>query len=101
MLTGSYIPRWVPLRLDGAVFGHGIAFTVDRKRDGYAGQLLEAEVVRRLATARGTLGSAAEYLFRTRDGLRELGLHDRVVERLAAQVEAAQQAAPVAPAPLG
>lgn len=85
MLAGSYVPRWVALR-DGPgrpAYGHGIAFTINRGAEQYAGKLERAEVVRRLATARGELGSAADYLFRTRDGLRSLGIRDPGVERLA------------------
>lgn len=87
MLSGSYAPRWVPLRASGGgPFGHGIAFTVDRAGPFYAGALNEDEVVRRLATAQGALGSSADYLFHTRDGLRSLGVRDPAVERLAARV---------------
>lgn len=94
MLAGSYVPRWLTVRaLDGTPFGRAIAFTIDRSRPSYAGEITEAETVRRLATARGALGTGAEYLFRTRDGLRSLGLRDRNVERLAVQVAAAQLAA--------
>ncbi|MBV9734785.1 MAG: gamma-glutamylcyclotransferase [Acidisphaera sp.] len=94
MLAGSYVPRWLTVRaLDGTPFARAIAFTIDRARPSYAGALTEAETVRRLATARGALGSGAEYLFRTRDGLRSLGLRDRTVEHLADQVAAAQAGA--------
>lgn len=92
MVAGSYVPRWVALR-DGIgpgapAYGHGIAFTINRGAEQYAGKLAQAELVRRLATARGELGSSADYLLRTRDGLRSLGIRDPGVERLAAAVEA-------------
>ncbi|MBV9784299.1 MAG: gamma-glutamylcyclotransferase [Acidisphaera sp.] len=94
MLAGSYIPRWVSLRtLEGEPLGRAITFTIDRRRPSYAGTLTEVETIRRLATAKGALGSAADYLFHTRDGLRSLGLRDRTVERLARRVEAAQAGA--------
>lgn len=92
MLSGSYVPRWVRLRgagpgaADRRGFGWAIAFTMDRRSDSYAGALGEDEIVRRLATAHGMLGSAAEYLFRTRDGLHAHGLRDRRVEHLARRV---------------
>lgn len=91
MLSGSYAPRWMRLRDQaGAPFAHGIGFVIDRAGPYYAGALAEEETVRRLATARGNLGSSAEYLLRTRDGLRLLGINDPHVERLARQVELAQ-----------
>ncbi len=89
MLSGSYQPRWIAVRDEhGAKFGHAIGFTICRTGDYYVGGLAEDEVVRRLATASGGLGSSAEYLFHTRDGLRSLGILDPRIERLAQQVEA-------------
>jgi cation transport protein ChaC len=93
MLTGAYVPQWVPLLdAEGRSFGTGLAFTVNRDGAHYDGGLDDAEVVRRLATASGTLGSAADYLFRTCDGLRLAGIPDAALERLAAGVRAEQAA---------
>lgn len=91
MVCGAYVPRWVELKAaDGGSFGWAIAFTVDAKAARYAGNLDEDTVVRLLATASGALGSAADYLFRTRDSLRANGIHDASLERLALRVEAAR-----------
>ena len=90
MLSGSYQPRWVRVRgADGVPFGHAVAFTIHRGGENYAGGLTEPEVVRSLATASGALGSAADYLFRTADGLRSLGIADPRIERLVRQVRSA------------
>jgi cation transport protein ChaC len=88
MLADGYMARWVTLhaRADGAALP-AIAFVVNHAAAFYAGDLPEDETVRRLATARGELGSSAEYLLRTREGLRGLGLHDPLIERLADRVE--------------
>ncbi len=83
MVADGYIPRWVPLVDEaGAPAGAGIAFTINPTQPTYCGDLAEEEVVRRLATARGRLGSGAEYLFRTHDGLAALGVIDPALERL-------------------
>jgi cation transport protein ChaC len=88
MVARGYIPRWVPMASpDGTPIGHGLAFTIDPEGPGYC-DLCEEDVVRRLATARGRMGTAAEYLFRTRDGLRDLDIHCPFVERLATLVDA-------------
>ena len=93
MLSGSYQPRWVRVRgPDGAPFGMAVAFTIDRAGENYAGALGRDDVVRRLASAAGALGSSAEYLFRTRDGLRSLGIVDPGIEDLARRVERASTA---------
>ncbi len=93
MLSGAYIPTWVELfDEDGRVFGHAIAFTIDAGGCDYAGGLTRDEVVGRLATASGALGSAADYLFRTCEGLRANEISDTQLEALAKAVEAAQSA---------
>lgn len=91
MVADAYIPRWVDL-LDesGMRFGSGIAFTMDPLASAYAGGLSDEARVQRIATASGSIGSSADYLFRTRDGLRALGIMDEALEGLAADVEAAQ-----------
>ncbi len=92
MIAGSYSPRWVRVRdAAGVPFGYAIAFTIRRDAPQYAGTLTRAELVDRLARARGALGSSAEYLFQTRDGLRALGIRDRAIEQLADDVAAAVQ----------
>ncbi len=89
MVTGAYVPRWLDLfGQDGACFGKALAFTMDKAHVNYAGDLVIDAVVKVLATASGTLGTAAEYLFRTRDGLRACGIPDAELERLAEFVEA-------------
>ncbi len=92
MLSGAYMPRWLEVAAPdtGVVFGRAIAFTINPANPFYVRDLDEAETVARLATARGRLGSAADYLFRTRDGLRALDVQDELVERLARAVEQAQ-----------
>ncbi len=90
MLSGSYAPRWVGVRgPDGARFADAIAFTIRRDGPYYTAPMDRTALVARLATAAGALGSCADYLLRTRDGLRSLGIRDRWVERLAAEVESA------------
>ena len=89
MVTAGYAPRWLEVRDPaGTPFGHALAFTIGPESHGYEGDLSDAETVRRLATAAGELGSSAEYLFRTWEGLRGLGVDDPMVERLAAEVRA-------------
>jgi cation transport protein ChaC len=91
MLAGAYVPRWLDVKdADGIRFGAAIAFTIDRTAPRYAGDLAHDAVVERLATAAGELGSSADYLFHTRDGLRAHGIPDPDLERLAASVEAAR-----------
>ena len=87
MLAGSYVPRWIDVLDEAGVrFGSAIAFTINREAEQYAGDLAHEAVIQRLATAAGELGSAADYLFRTCEGLRGHGIPDTELERLAASV---------------
>ena len=91
MLCGIYTPRWLEVRgADGKVFGNAIAFTINTLRKQYVGDLSDEDTVDRLAHAAGALGSSADYLFRTRDGLRANGIPDHDLEALSALVEQAQ-----------
>jgi len=93
MLAGSYVPRWLDLfDSEGKRFGSAIAFTVNPEAEHYAGKMGREVVIERLATACGALGSAADYLFRTCDGLRSYGIPDPELEHLAEHVRAAQAA---------
>ncbi len=91
MLAGSYVPRWLDL-LDpaGTRFGAGLAFTINVAADQYAGALAKEEVIGRLATAGGELGSCADYLARTCAGLHAAGIPDAELDQLLGAVRAAQ-----------
>jgi cation transport protein ChaC len=88
MLTGSYVPRWLEAVDQEGVAQPVLTFTIDREGPQYA-QLDEAAAVARLATARGALGSCAEYLFRTQAALAEAGIGDPLIDGLAVKVRAA------------
>ncbi|MDI4663187.1 gamma-glutamylcyclotransferase [Xanthobacter autotrophicus] len=91
MLSGAYVPRWLDVfDADGVRFGSAISFTINRANCQYAGGLPRAEIVRRLASASGAIGSAAEYLFQTCAGLRAHGIPDPALEALADEVAAAR-----------
>jgi cation transport protein ChaC len=93
MVASAYVPRWMDvLDRDGRRFGGAITFTIDPAGTYYAGGLAAEAVIERLATAAGHLGSSAEYLFQTRDGLRAHGIPDPELEALAAKVEAVRAA---------
>jgi cation transport protein ChaC len=89
MVTAAYVPCWVELfDQQDERFGSAIAFTINRAGSQYAGDLAPDEMVERLATGCGSLGSSADYLFRTREALRMQDIADGPLEQLAADVEA-------------
>lgn len=83
MVTGAYRPTWVRAATD-AGFVDAITFVADRKADGYAGDLTQAEVAAILKSGAGFLGTCSEYLAQTTAGLAARGIRDEGLMRLAA-----------------
>jgi cation transport protein ChaC len=76
MVVGSYLPRWVKV-WDGKQEQLAIAFVVNRQHPNYVGNLSLEATVDQIATASGQLGSAADYLLQTVDGLLSMQIRDR------------------------
>lgn len=88
MVVGSYCPRWVRAdALDGTF--SAIAFVVNRDHPSYAGKLPIENVARILASARGHLGTPADYLRSTVQGLRDHGVKDSYLTRIAGLLDPA------------
>lgn len=90
MIVGSYVPRWVKV-VSGNQSIYAIAFTMNRSHPSYAGNIPQDVLVKHLATASGVLGSSADYLHQTIDGLAQANIYDRNLQLLQAQVIAKQQ----------
>jgi cation transport protein ChaC len=88
MLTGAYHARWANVATKAGPV-RAITFVVNRRHPRYAGRLSDAKAALHIASARGMLGSCAEYFEQTRKKLHTLGLRDAGLERIAAQIELA------------
>ncbi len=75
MAVGSYIPTWVSAN-DGHREISALAFTVNPHHPVYVNNLSTEKLVTSLATAKGFLGSSAEYLSQTVQGLLAEGIED-------------------------
>lgn len=90
MLFGGYVPQWVEVRdTDEAPLGRALTFVIDRSHRHYVGTLSQRARLERLATATGSWGSAADYLFRTIRAPRRHGIRDAELEETGTLVEAA------------
>lgn len=85
MVVDSYIPRWVKV-WDGQRSLYAIAFLINRCHAFYAGNVAPELIVQHIATACGELGSSADYLNQTVEGLAQAGIHDRGLRLLQQQV---------------
>ncbi len=95
MVTAAYRPSWVSLELKGERL-KAVAFLINPAHDRYAKHLSEAEVADAIAVAAGPLGPCSDYLFNTVTHLRDLGIADRRLERIADAVRLRQAARPPA-----
>lgn len=86
MVTGAYRPRWVSLKTDDAPIT-GLAFVMNRQYVHYACGLSDEETAKVLAVAKGPLGTCAEYLFNTYDGLHQHGIKDNHMLELVERVK--------------
>jgi len=75
MVLGAYSPRWASVDSGNETL-RAIAFFVNRGHANYAGRLPLETVIKTLVSARGQLGTPAEYLLETVHGLVEHGVRD-------------------------
>jgi len=85
MVTGVYCPRWLKLRLtDGTPETvPALVFVANEANVQYAGKLPEDETARLVNAGHGSAGSCTDYVLNTADHLRQCGIRDRRLERLA------------------
>ena len=87
MFTMAYRPVWTTARTSQGPEAV-IVFSANRSHERYIPGLEEREVARLLATGAGPMGRCCDYLFDTVAHLRQLGIRDRRLESLEAQVRA-------------
>lgn len=94
-LPSPFPPRWVNVQSgDRAI--RAITFCIDRHSGRYVSGLSIDEIAHVLATAVGSRGSMAEYLYATVRHLEDMGIHDphlwQLQSLVAAQIEATYEA---------
>jgi cation transport protein ChaC len=83
MYGGAYHARWVPLRTAAGPV-RAVTFVINRAHPRYLPELSIEQTAALIATGSGDLGSCREYLENTLAHLKELGLRDAGLERIAA-----------------
>ncbi len=81
MLTDEYTPRWVTVDTEDGPL-QAVAFVVNAHTNRYAGPLTDEKIAAVISTARGQLGTSADYLRETMAHLSELGLHDEALAKI-------------------
>lgn len=92
LLTGSYLPRWLEVRLASERDGRpvqrvkAIGFVMNRSAEGYAGELDRSLLLETVCNASGRNGTCAEYVLATVQSLAAYGIYDRHLAALAEEV---------------
>ena len=86
MLSGAYVPRWLRANTESVGPSKVLTFVINRANPRYEGRVPEDEIARRIAAAEGILGTNRDYLYRTANQLRALGLADGPMHRLERRV---------------
>jgi cation transport protein ChaC len=87
MVVGCYIPHWVKV-FDGVQQLPAITFVINRQHRAYTGKISKETIINSIATASGELGSCADYLMQTVNGLMKVGIKDQQLLWLDKQVSA-------------
>ena len=90
MVVGSYIPTWITAKSENIEI-EVLTFVVNSQHPVYTGDLSTSKIVESLATAKGVLGSSAEYLSHTVQGLLNAGINDYKLIELERLVKNRQQ----------
>jgi cation transport protein ChaC len=83
MYGGSYNYRWVMVQAGNERL-RALTFVVNRAHPRYVPELSVEQTAQMIAAAKGELGSCQEYLENTIAHLRQLGVRDAGLERIAA-----------------
>jgi cation transport protein ChaC len=86
MMSGAYEPRWVNAEIAERGRARALAFVTNRSHPRYEGPLAEERAARRIAVAKGLLGTNREYLYRTVRHLAALDIDDGPLRSLERQV---------------
>ncbi len=81
MIGGHYVPLWTDAYTTAGVVPC-ITFVINHTHRQYAGRLEKTQIVRRLATAEGRMGTNRSYLFNTAQQLDALGVLDGPMHEL-------------------
>jgi cation transport protein ChaC len=91
MFTDAYKARWVTLETDPGTIA-AIAFTANSEGSLYVPAMDDRTAAAQIATARGSLGSCADYLFDTITHLAQFGLRDEGLDTVKQMVIEHQRA---------
>ncbi|HVX80275.1 MAG TPA: gamma-glutamylcyclotransferase [Devosiaceae bacterium] len=88
LVTSVYRETVRPVRLADGTVVPALAYLLDERHEQYAGRLTVAEQARLVRRGVGVSGANVDYVLNTARHLGELGIRDRALERLVAELTA-------------
>ncbi len=90
MISNVYEPHWVPCHLDDSsdLCVEALAYVANRHSPQYAGTLDDDDVLKFVTAGHGSAGPCTEYVLNTDAHLREMGVCDPLLERIADKLKA-------------
>ena len=85
-VTGVYLERMLPLRLEDGETVEAVAYVADRGHAQYAGALAAADAAAVVRGAAGQSGDNEAYVLSTVEHLRALGIRDRWLEDVSGRI---------------
>ena len=85
-VTAVYLERVMPVTLEHGERVLALTYIADRLHCQYAGRLDRAAMLDAVRAGKGQSGDNAEYVLETHDHLRAIGVRDRDLEWLSAQL---------------
>lgn len=83
MISGAYLPTWAPVTLANGVEAYAIAFVADATGPLFENDASVATTTPIIASASGSFGTNADYVFKLEAALSECGLRDQYIASLA------------------
>ncbi|WP_256987963.1 gamma-glutamylcyclotransferase [Bordetella genomosp. 9] len=93
MSTGAYLPRWLSCATDDGPV-KGLVFVMNRSGPAYIPALPEDEILAIVRRASGQYGPCMDYVLQTAEALRQSGIHDRRLMRVARLLAAERHTLP-------
>ena len=89
MINNSYNPKWLNVHTQEGI-KTALCFVVRHDSPGFAEKMSDEKTADVIARATGFLGPCCQYLFETSDALKQAGINDPTLNRLARMVRARQ-----------
>lgn len=85
MVSHVYQPQWVPCHLDDGADKtvDALAYVADHANPQYAGALSDEDIIKLVHAGHGEAGPCTDYVLNTDAHLREIGICDPMLERIA------------------